>query len=463
MSNVVAAVLFRSCARVVDFRRRLGRTSDTHRADAINSANLGVDVHTPELDALTARGVIFEDCWASTNVTIPSHVALMTATSPRDTGVFDNFTRLAGDARTLAESYRDAGFATFAVVSTPHLSDAGSGLGRGFDRMSAPNGTSKRRSIESIEILDSWLKDAEGQDMFVWLHLFDAHMPYEPPEEFERRYWPADNDLNTPQLVPEKFRGRLDARMRDMRQGRALYHGEVSYLDHQLGKVFAIPRFAQGLIAVTADHGESLGEHEMYWDHGGLYPQTIHVPMILAGPRVPVGQRVATPVFQLDLAQTLLQLSGIKDERLPGTNLLEIVPSPTIARYALSVDARSASITKNSLHLVMDLTREVRGPEGAVSSVPSHRVEMYDLAQDPACERDIAHEDVERARGLRRQLCAWIAAAEPHGWGSREGGDLNMERHLAQLGYTSQAFAPRLATVDPDCDCDECKPFTSEH
>jgi arylsulfatase A-like enzyme len=438
-------------------------TSDTHRADFVGAAASVATIKTPAIDALAKRGVLFEDCWSSTNVTIPSHVAIMTATSPRDSGVLDNYTPLSHEARTLAEAFQDAGFVTYAVVSAPHLSDAGSGLGQGFDRMSAPTDTNKRRSQASIDQMRSWIDEAEGQDLFLWLHVFDAHTPYAPPEEFERLYWPAGRDAydkNLPEpAVPQTFRINLPEGVRDLDLLSARYSGEVSYLDHGLAALFEVPRVKAGVIALTADHGESLGEHGIYWEHAGLYPQTIHVPLILAWPAAPAGTRVKTPVFQLDLAQTLLGLAGVVDAGIPGSDLLAGRDRSGEPRFTISSGAERASVTKDNWHLIISL-RKYLVTVGAEQQVfPKHHAELFDLAKDPACEHDLAHEEVTRATELRRILCAWLSSATPRGWAGRENGGPEMAQHLAQLGYTAPAGTSSINKIDIDCTCAECAPF----
>jgi hypothetical protein len=125
-------------------------TSDTHRGDHVGLATNGAGVRTPFLDALAERGVFFEDCWSSTNVTRPSHVALLTSVPPRDSGIVTNFQRLTEEAPTLAEVFRAAGYATFAAVSAAPLDDRFSGLGQGFVRMSSPD-ESQRDAATTIE------------------------------------------------------------------------------------------------------------------------------------------------------------------------------------------------------------------------------------------------------------------------------------------------------------------------
>jgi arylsulfatase A-like enzyme len=329
--------------------------------------------------------------------------------------------------------------------------------------MGVPSDTDKRRSADSILQLTSWLEDAAGQDLFVWLHVYDAHSPYAPPEEFEQRYWPIGRDAFDPALpeplVPAAFRLNMPDGLRDLELLSARYRGEVSYLDAQLARLFEVPRIRAGVIALTADHGESLGEHGIFWEHAGLYPQTIHVPLILAWPQAPSGTRVIEPVFQLDLAQTLLHLSGVTDARIPGADLLAVgLRSPT-PRFTISNAADRASVTKDGWHLIASLRGYMVTVGADQVPFPRHHLELFDLSKDPNCEHDLAHAQPARARDLRLVLCAWLAAATPQGWGERENHGPEMAQHLAQLGYAAPSGVSMVNAIDPDCSCAECAPF----
>ena len=183
-------------------------TSDTHRADHVGHARRGVGLSTPAIDALAERGIVFDDCFSSTNVTNPSHIALMTATHPRDTGILTNDTALAAQARTLAEAFRQAGYVGYAIVSTHHLGHGTSGIGQGFDRMSVPG--SPREAVYTVDVAERWIRNSGGVPLFVWLHLFDAHTPYDPPGEYVRKYYgdagrAFDETLPDPEELPRGF------------------------------------------------------------------------------------------------------------------------------------------------------------------------------------------------------------------------------------------------------------------
>jgi arylsulfatase A-like enzyme len=229
---------------------------------------------TPNLDGLAQRGVFFENCFTATNVTNPSHIALMTAVHPRDTAILNNYRPLIEDANTLAEQFREAGYATIAVTSANHLGHEGSGLGQGFDRMYRP-GTPQVSAKQALDVLEFYLTDYEDTPVFVWLHLFDAHTPYAPPKPFDKLYYPEGVDpyaVNPSGAeIPEEVNDQFFPGLQDMEFPETQYRGEITYLDDQLRRAFEMPRFRDGIIAFTADHGECIGHHGIFYDHASLY------------------------------------------------------------------------------------------------------------------------------------------------------------------------------------------------
>lgn len=426
-------------------------TSDTHRADHFAGARSPADVRTPSLDALARRGVVFEDCYSTSNITIPSHVALMTATSPRDTGLVNNVSRLMDEAHTLAEVFAEQGFMTLGVLSSAHLAHELSGLGQGFDRLAVPS-TATRDAAESVTTLERWLDDAPETPLFVWLHLFDAHGPYEPPGEYDRMYYTEDRDpfdASLPPLPEDEQLPRWLRGLRDHEFARSQYRAEVTYLDAQLGRVLEHPRVVSGIVAVTADHGEIFERKGVLYEHRGVFPETLHVPLVLSYPGVEAGTRVASSVNQLDLGRTLLDRAGLEDVAFPGRSLLEPHAEP---RFAIGSGARVASITHEGWHLILRL----RSPH----ENRQHMVELYDIEEDPACLEDLADAEPERAAKLRRRLVAWIAERRTTGLATRaELSPADLER-LAALGYTSGDLEDEDASWDVvDCHCARCESY----
>lgn len=435
-------------------------TSDTHRADHLGARAAGVSVRTPFLDGLAERGVLYEDAFSSTNITNPSHAALLTAVSPRDLGLIDNITALADGAETLAERFRDAGYVTLGAVSAGHMRHEQSGLGQGFDRMYVPHGRSDVDSSITIERLDDWLSSADGLPLFVWLHVFDAHAPYTPPESHRWLYYEGDPyDESLPEL-PKHLQVKWDAAVRDLDYFVAQYKSEVTYLDDQLARCLSHPRFADAIVAVTGDHGESLGNHDLYFTHHGLYPDTLGVPLILAWPGAPGGQRVSTPVSHLDLGRTLLDLAGLVGTPFPGENLLrwtEAESPPPEPRYAISSHAHSASMELEGWFLVLNLV------DHGQPRREKHQVELYDLRRDPACVDDLVDAEPERAKEMRAALIAWLRDASPERLARANASQsADMLDQLAALGYATEGAGEPLLReqwYEPDPADEWCRRF----
>ena len=446
-------------------------SSDTHRGDHLGSAAEGVEIKTPQLDALAQRGILFEDCFSTTNITNPSHIAMMTGVHPRDTGIHNNYTRVADEAPTLAEAFHDAGYVTFAAISTKHLSDANSGLGQGFDRVSAPGFGFARDASETLELLDAWIDESNGLPVFVWLHLFDAHTPYGKDVPGVARYYPEKRgafDKNLPELEPHVQRAIKNLRLqglRDLDYPRAMYKAEITDLDEHVGKLLAKPFFEEAVIGITADHGESLGEHDLYFAHEELYRASLHVPMILCWPGAPAGTRFSGPTSNLNLGRTLLDLSGNLDVDFPGENLTLLLDgeSSEPVRFTLSAHAREAAMTQAGWHLQLRLKNNDK--RAGRLSRPRHRIELYYLPDDPASDHDLVKQESDRAKSMRASLIGWLASAKKKNWLGADSGNSDSQADLEALGYggrepesdagdKAQSLAPAA-----DCDCEWCEPF----
>jgi len=422
-------------------------TSDTHRADHMGQAdpeNVTDLVRTPHLDALGDRGIYFTQAYSSTNVTNPSHVALMTGTSPRDTRILNNATFLAEQAPTLAESFQAGGYRTMAILSAYHLLNKESGLGQGFDRVNGPR-NGDRDGEDSVDVLEEWVADAAGQPLFIWLHLFDAHSPYGAPAPHDQTYWeaapPFDKDaepIMPAPLVPAFLTG-----LTDKDYPYQQYRGEVDYVDVQMGRVLGLERMASAVIAFTADHGESFGEHGVWWDHADLYPQTVHIPLILSWPGGPTGVRNSEFVRQIDLGRTLLDLAELGLEEFPGRNLdwaLEEFPASD-ALFELSAHGYVACIQTPSWRLSVHLRNH---HEAALEKARlKHEVEFYDLKSDPLCLNDLVKDPAhfERAKQMRSKLMDWLDAADPVGWGESRDMTQKQLNDLRGIGYGGETGA----------------------
>ncbi|MGH9501906.1 MAG: sulfatase-like hydrolase/transferase [Terriglobales bacterium] len=272
-------------------------TIDTVRADHVGCYG-ATEVKTPTLDGLARDGIVFERAISQVPLTWPSHAAILTGTYPFQNGVQD-FTGQPLDPRfrSVAQVFKQQGYATGAVVSAFVL-DRSWGLARGFDyyddAFSAETFRSKdiglvdRKADESVTHAISWLQKSRRRPFFFWLHLYDPHSPYDPPEPFRTEY------------------------------RKHPYDGEIAYADHELGRLIAWLKqeklYDGTAIVMLSDHGESLGDHGEK-EHGFfIYNSTVHIPLIVKPParRGFRPSRVARPVETVAVAPTLLRLAGIE-------------------------------------------------------------------------------------------------------------------------------------------------------
>src|SRR2546428_690885 len=262
-------------------------TVDTLRADRLGSYGNPSGL-TPAMDGLARDGVVFRRAVAQVPLTLPSHTAILTGTYPMWNGVEDLSTRgLSPGIPTLAEAFKRHGYATAAFVSAFVL-DSMWGLERGFDLYddwfkpvegkADRSDSLERRAEETVNHSLAWLDAHHSQSFFLWIHLYDPHAPYDPPEPFKSRY-----------------------RARP-------YDGEVAYADQQLGRLIASLKraglYAPALIVLTSDHGEALGEHQEQQHGFFIYNSTVRVPLIVKPPAgfEPARRSVARVVNTVDIA-----------------------------------------------------------------------------------------------------------------------------------------------------------------
>ncbi|MEM7351945.1 MAG: sulfatase [Acidobacteriota bacterium] len=288
--------------------------ADTLRADALGSYGHEGDP-TPSLDALARQGVRFDRAFAQSYWTRPSMASMMTGRYVAATGVQTGRERLPESYETLAERLADGGFTTVGIVTNPNAGPH-AGLEQGFDRIRS----SSLEQTEPLiaEIVLPMLDELDDDDVFLYLHLMEAHGPYGPPE-------PPDIDLQSlatgSPLTPDPAFDRPWSRRPTAAQRVALYKYDVRSMDRALGKLFAhldrrwrSPAGAPPIVAFVSDHGEHLGERDQ-WGHrwADLYPENVQVPLIIRAPgRLPPQTEFSDPVEIRHLGGTLLDLAGLK-------------------------------------------------------------------------------------------------------------------------------------------------------
>ena len=365
-------------------------TLDTLRSDWVQAYGFA-HANTPSMDGLASRGVLFENAIAAASLTAPSHASVMTGRYVREhsVGTLNGESRLEG-LGTLAERFEASGYETAAFISNVVLRRR-TGLDRGFDVYDDNLGESEanrpayfeRRAQETVEQALAWLAEQDVErPVFVWLHLQDPHGPYEPPEGFEGRIG----------SVPLRMRGDLPVLSRNQGQAGipayqeitdvrdpAIYAGryaeEIMYSDFWLGRfidAFESHSAARdSVILLTADHGESLGEHGFFFQHGqSVLPELVRVPLIVVAPGISPG-RVPDLVSHVDVAPTLLDLAGLPGLSDPSGLSL----SPLLVGESLSEVREVFSDTEGESALYgPDRMTRVLGPglatRGAASAGP---------------------------------------------------------------------------------------------
>ena len=346
-------------------------TLDTIRADALGF-NGNTRVKTPFLDSLAERGIVFSNAHAHNVITLPSHTNILTGLYPYQHGVRDN----AGfvlDAKipTLATWMKHAGFATAAFIGAFPL-DTRFGLSHDFDVYDDNYGkgaarlnfvVQERPASEVLQPAMKWWSAHEGQKRFMWVHLYDAHAPYRPPQ-------PYFNDYISDE-----------------------YLGEIAYVDHALSETLG-PLLQQNpntFVVITADHGEARGDHGELTHGLFAYEPTLHIPLLVVGPGIEPHKETEY-VRHVDIAPTILARAGVAvPKELPGKSLLESIGSRDSYFESLS-----ASINRGWA----PLTGVIHDREKYID-LPI--AELYDLPKDPAEAHNLREErrrDVELSRRL---------------------------------------------------------------
>jgi arylsulfatase A-like enzyme/Tfp pilus assembly protein PilF len=398
-------------------------TLDTLRADRIGAYGDRA-ASTPNLDRLAQEGVLFEQAIASVPLTLPSHSTLFTGMLPPRHGVRDNGGYVLDPRHpTLAKTLKDGGWSTGAFVGAFVL-DAKWGLDQGFDTYvdkfdvakykTLSLGDIARRGDEVVDNAMPWLEQHAGKRFFAWLHFYDAHSPYNPPEPFKTRF--ADHP----------------------------YAGEIAFVDHQVGRVLrwldTKGLADKTIVVVIGDHGESMNEHGEGTHGLFIYDATTRVPFIVRAPGQRWGgRRVASTVRSEDVMPTVLDLLGrAAPPQVQGTTLLPLLAGTS---QDLNLDAYSESLYARNHYGWSDL-RALRS--GRYKYISATKPELYDLERDPSELTNIFAERRPLAERMAQELERLGTAEETSAAPSAV--DPETRERLAALGYIgSFAHAPRKA------------------
>jgi arylsulfatase A-like enzyme/Flp pilus assembly protein TadD len=386
-------------------------TIDTLRADRVGA--YGRPGLTPTLDALAAKGLRFGRASAHAPMTLPSHASILTGLTPPAHGVRNNGSYILDPSRTtLAQILRDAGYRTGAFVGSFAL-DARFGLGHGFDVYDDYYGEEKgrldfgfveRRAPDVLRPAEQWILKTKGAAWFAWIHLFDPHAPYDAPER--RVSDPYDN--------------------------------EVAFTDAHLGRFLDSLRQAghldRTLIVVTADHGESLGEHGETTHGLFAYEATLRVPLIVTGPGIAAAV-VRERVGHVDLVPTILDLLGVPAPlEMHGRSLRSAMNGAQGGARPIYFEALDANLTRNWAPLTGLVERQWK-------YVDLPLPELYDLDTDPREMANLATREPDIVTAMRARLDELRAPVEAARAGATSV-DPDTAARLRSLGYLA-SIAPK--------------------
>ncbi|MGH9614334.1 MAG: sulfatase-like hydrolase/transferase, partial [Bryobacteraceae bacterium] len=393
-------------------------TIDTLRPDHLHCYGYQ-KIETPVLDRLAASGVLFEDAVAQAPLTPPSHASIFTGQYPtvhhvRNTGGFI----LQSSARPLARILQEQGWDTAAFVSAAVLKKI-FGFNNGFavydDQLPRPGNAEEfredpeRRAGDTVDRALQWLNAQSGKPYFLWVHLYDPHMPYNPPGEFKQEY---------------KDRP---------------YDGEIAYADQQLGRLFdAVQKKSppgKTIVAVLSDHGESLSDHGEFTHGVFLYDSTLRIAFMMSGPGIPAGLRVKQQVRSIDFLPTVLaMLGGSAPANVQGLSLV-----PVFSGKPVATDISYEETLYPKMALGWAELRAIRTNKWKYIRAP--KPELYDLIHDPGETTNVIDQHPEQVQKFEAQLNKIV------GNGGSEKVEANMVDprvmdQLKSLGYLS-GFSPR--------------------
>ena len=395
-------------------------------------SSYGGRLETPTIDRLAAKGIVFRRAFAQATTTLPTHTNMLLGVDPLRHGVHDNNNFTVGkDFLTLAEHLKAAGYATAAFVGGFPL-DSRFGLNRGFDVYDETYGTvgpaqQTRWERKAEAVVSTSLKWLEGRTSpwFAWVHCYDPHEPYEPPEPFLSQY-----------------KGRL-------------YDGEVAYVDFALKKLLdAVESQGWGgntVIVLTGDHGESLGQHGEETHGFVAYNTTLWVPLIVCAPGLKPGA-VGEQVTHTDIFPTVCDLLGLRvPPRLQGLSLLPAVKGRKLAERAIYFESMYPHFSRGWAPLygyMQDSQKFIESP------VP----ELYDLEKDFDETTNLAAG--QDLKGRRAELARIMGGRSPMDRTGQEGQlDRESLEKLRSLGYVSTPQAAGKKTYGPEYDVKTLLPF----
>jgi arylsulfatase len=432
-------------------------TIDTLRADHLGTYGYKRST-SPHIDALGRRGTVFQSAYTAWPKTRGSMVIMLTGRNVSRNGYSKTHPLLLDFNPTLATVLKEAGYVTAAIVDNPNVA-AENGYAKGFDSYretweegSLPTETDRMRAITDGGI--AFLRSAPADRPFLlWLHYVNPHAPYTPPPPFDAAFLDAAAAGPPLKLVPD-FHGGIPKRWAVRGQDRlgyyvAQYDGEIAAVDQEVGRLMETLQTAAAgektVVVLTSDHGESLGEHNYYFDHGeDLFEPSLAVPLVTVVPGGQAGVRSRVFASTLDVVPTILDAVKVSyPPDLGGVSLL----GETLGKTA---PGRERLFARNDRNLVAAWDRRYK-IVGTPEEGGGMRYALYDRATDPAEMNDVSQGRPDELQAHRRMLELFMGQGEQE-WAQtrRLIGNASGERKLSpeacqklqSLGYVVAGCSP---------------------
>jgi arylsulfatase len=385
---------------------------------------------SPTLDRLAGEGARFTRCFAPGIPTTPAHTTMFTGLHPLTHNIVCHGGQVDLDRKipVLGELLQNSGYTTAAV---DNLFDMKNWLARGYEYYINPSYRHKLRLLVSCEEINAraipWIRAHAAEKFYLFLHYWEPHTPYLPPERY-RTFYPADRNPFSPQYTTfepikrqpfwEMFRDLWFNKLgpvTDAEYVASLYDAEIRHVDDGVAEILATLEETglaeDTLVVLTGDHGESMYQHDIYFDHHGLYDDITHVPLLFRMPgTIAPGQAIAPMVQHFDIAPTLLEAAGAA---IPAAMMMEgrshwkaLTGAEEPAGYARVISCEATWQAKWALRT--DEAKFILAREPDRHGMPPR--ELYDLTVDPGEILNLADVRGEQAAEMEAELEAWIAA-----------------------------------------------------
>ncbi len=362
-------------------------TLDTTRADHLGCYRYE-EIETPHLDKIASEGILFENAICQVPMTLPSHATIMTGLYPPNHGIRENTGYILRDEmKTIAEILKGEGYKTGAAISSFIISSTFF-MNQGFESFDEQFDYAQAESVWSVErkakdtvnrAIEWFEKNREEKKIFYWLHLYDPHASYQPPEPFLSKY--KDHP----------------------------YDGEIAYMDSEIGKFFdylkSIGIYDDTLFIIAGDHGEGLGEHEERYHQLLIYESTMRIPLIIKSPHLQRNLKVHATVSTTDIFPTIMQACHIKEYgKVDGETLFPLLDSPQAKwKGEYYMESMAANILYNWSQL-----KGIR--KGPWKYIDCPNPELYNLEDDRHEQNNLYLEEMEISNQLQESLRSFEAS-----------------------------------------------------